>query len=121
LYVGFKTIGPTRIDGPLGVAKEAVDGAKVGKRFACKVGACDVSYAAKWLLQRHLNGIHHLVMEQGKLGRPSTQNEGPRCQDHASMNTMVLVDPLASLQLNDQKANARTKKKVIERVGATSS
>jgi hypothetical protein len=91
LYVGFKTIGPAGIDGPLGVAKEGVDGAKVGKRFACKVGACDVSYAAKWLL----NGTHHLVMEQGKLGHPSTQHEGPRCQDHASMNTKVLVDPLA--------------------------
>jgi hypothetical protein len=35
-----------------------------------------------------------LLMEQGKLGHPSTQHEGPRCQDHASMNTKVLVDPL---------------------------
>ncbi len=83
------------MDGPLGVGKEGVDGAKVGKRFACKVGARDVSYAAKWLLQRHLDGTHHLVMEQGKLGHPSTQHEGPRCQDHAFMNTKVLVDPLA--------------------------
>jgi hypothetical protein len=115
LYVGLKTIGPAGIDGPLGVAKEGVDGAKVGKSFAFKVGACDVSYATKWLLQRHLDGTHHLVMEQGKLGHPFTQHEGPRCQDHASMNTKVLVDPLVSLRLNDQKANARTKRKVIEK------
>ncbi len=55
-----------------------------------------------------------LLMEQGKLGHPSTQHEGPRCQDHASMNTKVLVDPLVWLRLNDQKANVRTKRKVIE-------
>ncbi len=37
-------------NGPSWVAKEGVEWATVGKRFTCKVGACDVSYIAKYLL-----------------------------------------------------------------------
>jgi hypothetical protein len=92
-YVGLGTYGPPR------VVKERVEWAKVTKRFAYKVGACDVYYAAKWLLQRHFDGPHHLAMEQGKSSCClSTQHEGPRCQDNASMNAKVVVNPLAQLR-----------------------
>jgi hypothetical protein len=108
LYVDLETNGPSRL------AKEGVKWAKVGKRFTCKVSACDVFYMAKWLLWKHFVGTHHLAMEQGKSFCPSTLHEGPRCQDHASMNAKVLANPLAQLQQNDQKANAHTKGKAIE-------
>jgi hypothetical protein len=87
-YVDLETNGPSR------VAEEGVEWAKVGKRFTCKVGACDVSYMAKWLFWKHFVGTNHLAMEQGKSFCPSTWHEGPRCQDHASMNVKVLANPL---------------------------
>ncbi len=77
---------------------QVVEWAKVRKRFTCKVGAYDIFYAAKWLLQRHLDGPHLLAMGQGKSNcRLSIEHEGPRCQDHASMNAKVMVNPLAQL------------------------
>jgi hypothetical protein len=39
---------------------------------------------------------------------------GQRCQDHASMNAKVLVNPLVQIQWNDQRANAHAKSKAIE-------
>jgi len=60
LYVDLET------NGPLGVAKEGVEWAKVVKRFTCKVGTHYVSYPTKWLFWKHFIGTHHLAMEQGK-------------------------------------------------------
>jgi hypothetical protein len=54
------------------------------------------------------------AMEQGKYFCPFTWHEGPRCQNHASVNAKVLANPLVQLRRNDEKANAHAKKKAIE-------
>jgi hypothetical protein len=40
-------------------------------------------------------------MELGKLKRPSTREEGPKHQDHMTMNAQVLNNPLAQFHHNE--------------------
>jgi hypothetical protein len=49
-------------------------------------------------------------MELGKPKCPSTQEKNPRHQDHVAMNAQVLINPLAWLRHNEQKAIVRAKK-----------
>jgi len=50
---------------------------KVGSKWTCKVGICIITYYAKWLLTKHLNEVHGLVVGKAKLGRPVTSEGGP--------------------------------------------
>jgi hypothetical protein len=77
---------------PPSVAIEGVHWAKDGPKFAYKIDWCDASYIAKYNLVRHLWVHHNVTMEPE---RPSTQEEGPRHQYHATMNVWVLNNLLA--------------------------
>ncbi len=80
---------------PPPVAIKGVQWVMDGPKFACNVDGCDASYMAKYNLVRHLRVCHNVTMELGKRGRPSTREQGPRVQDHATMNLQVLNNPLA--------------------------
>jgi hypothetical protein len=56
---------------------------------------------AKYDLVQHLQAHHNVTMEAGKLGCPSTQEEGLKHQDHATMNVQVLSNPLAQFWCNE--------------------
>ncbi len=77
------------------VTIEGVHRAKDGPKFAYRVVGCDASYTAKYNLVRHLRACHNVTMEPNKLGCPSIQEEGPRHQDHTTMNVRILNNPLA--------------------------
>jgi hypothetical protein len=59
---------------------------------------------------RHLRVHHNVTMEPSKLGHPSTQEQGPRIQDHEAMNVWVLSNPLACFHHNEQKAIVKVKR-----------
>jgi hypothetical protein len=63
---------------------------KVGSKWKCKVSICIVAYCAKWLLTKHLKGVHGVVVEKVKLGKPSTFARDHRHQGHAKMNARIL-------------------------------
>jgi hypothetical protein len=67
---------------------------KVGWKWKCKIGICIIAYCDKWLLTKHLNEVHGLVVEKAKLGRFSTFEKGLRHQDHAKMNACSLGDAM---------------------------
>jgi hypothetical protein len=72
------------------VAIEGVHWARDGPKFARTIDGCDASYTAKYNLVQHLWACHNVVMEPSKPRRPSTQEEGPKVQDHVAMNAQVL-------------------------------
>jgi hypothetical protein len=74
---------------------------KVGSKRKCKVGTCNVTCCAKWLLTKHLKEVHGLVAEKSKPGRPSTFVGGLRHQDHAKMNARILGNAMAMQRRND--------------------
>jgi hypothetical protein len=65
---------------------------------------------AKYNLVQHLWAHHNVVVESSKPEHSSTWEEGPRVQDHTTMNAKVLSNPLAWFRRNDQKAIARAKR-----------
>jgi len=77
------------------VALKSVYRARDGLKCACKVDGCDASYMAKYNLVRHLSMHHNVVMDSSKFKCPSIQKEGPRHQNHATMNVQVLSNLLA--------------------------
>jgi len=79
---------------------EDVEWVHEGSRWVCKINGCTDSYAAKWLLHRHLDNKHGLHLEVGKFGCPSIHLGGPKQQDHGSMNVHILNNPLAMLKHN---------------------
>jgi len=72
-------------------------------KMKCKVGICIVTYAAKWLLTKHLKEVHGLITKKAKPRRPSTSERGLRCQNHAKMNVPILGNAMAMQRWNDQK------------------
>jgi hypothetical protein len=42
-----------------------------GSKGCCKINVCTSSYAAKWLLHRHLDQTHGLQMQLGRSWHPS--------------------------------------------------
>jgi hypothetical protein len=59
-----------------GDAMEENEWVHEGSRACCKVNACSNSYAAKWLLCKHLDQTNGLQMQLGKFGHPSTSPKG---------------------------------------------
>jgi hypothetical protein len=49
-------------------------------------------------------------MESSKPKCPSTWEQGPKVQDHMTMNARVLNNPLAQFHRNEQKVIARVKR-----------
>jgi hypothetical protein len=83
-----------------------------GSKWKCKINGCTNTYAAKWLLHKHLDNKHGLHMELGKSSRPSTRVGGPRQQNHHAMNAQILSNPHARQKWNEKKALNRVKKKI---------
>ncbi len=52
-------------------------------------------------------------MELSKRRHPSTQEHGPKVQDHAAMNARVLNNLLAWFRRNEQKAIARVRRHTL--------
>jgi len=75
--------------------KEFGGASKDVPKFACSVDGCDASYMAKYNLMWHLWAHHTITMESNKLEHPSIWEQGPKVQDHATMNVQVLNNPLA--------------------------
>ncbi len=92
------------------IAIKGVHWARDGPKFSCKVDGCDASYTTKYNLIWHLWAHRNVTMESGKLGCPSIRKEGPRRQDHMTINAWVLSNPLAWFRHNDQKAIAKAKR-----------
>ncbi len=88
------------------VAIEVVHWARDGPKFACRVDGRNASYMAKYNLVQRLQAHHNVTMEAGKLRCPSTQKEGLKHQDHATMNVQV-SNPLAQFWCNEQKVIVR--------------
>ncbi len=53
-----------------------------------------------------------MVMELGKPKHPSTQEEGPRHQDHVAMNVWVLSNLLVWFHCNEQKAITKARRHI---------
>jgi hypothetical protein len=53
---------------------------------------------------------HNVIMEPGKLERPSIRKDDLRHQDHMTMNVWVLNNPLVRFHHNEHKAIAWVKK-----------
>jgi hypothetical protein len=77
------------------VSIEGVHWARDGPKFVCKIDGYGASYIAKYNLVQHLQACHNVTMELGKPGCPSTRKQGPKVQDHTTMNAQVLSNPLA--------------------------
>ncbi len=86
---------------PPQVAIEGVHWAKDGPKFVCKLDGCGASYTTEYNLVRHLQACHNVTMELGKPGHPSTGEQSPKVQDHATMNVQVLSNPLAPFYHNE--------------------
>ncbi len=95
---------------PPSVAIESVHWAKDGPKFSYRVDGCDASYMAKYNLVQHLWVHHNVTMDLGKPKHPFILEQGPRVQDHAAMNALVLINLLAWFCHNEQKAIARAKR-----------
>jgi hypothetical protein len=83
------------------VAIKGVHWARDGPKFAYRVNGCDASYIAKYNFVRYLRARHNVVMEPNKRGCPSTWGEGPKVQDHTTMNVQGLSNPLAHFRHNE--------------------
>jgi hypothetical protein len=81
-----------RVEIPPNHAMEDVDWVHKGSRWKCKINGCIDTYAAKWLLRKHLDNKHGLCMEVGKSNHPSTCVGGPR---HRAVNIRILSNPHA--------------------------
>jgi hypothetical protein len=80
-------------------------------KWKCKIGICIVAYCAKWLLTKHLKEVHGLVVENAKLGRPSTFERGFRHQNHIKLNVCILGNAMVVQRRNDQKVASCTRAK----------
>jgi hypothetical protein len=87
---------------PPSVTIKGVHRARDGPKFACRVDGCNVSYITKYNLLRHLKACHNKTMEPNKPRCPFIQEEGPRHQNHMTMNVRVLNNPLARFYCNEQ-------------------
>jgi hypothetical protein len=94
------------------VALEDVHWARDGAKFAFKVHGCNVTYIAKYNLVQHLQMQHNAIIEPSKLKCPSTREEGPKHQDHATMNAWVLNNLLARFCNNEQNVIVRAKRHI---------
>jgi len=92
------------------VTIEGAHRARDGPKFVWRVDGCDASYTTKYNLVRHLWMCHNVTMEPNKPKCPSTWEEGPRHQDHTTMNVRVLNNPLARFCHNEQNAIARVRR-----------
>jgi hypothetical protein len=81
-----------------------------GSKWSWRVVACTSSYVAKWFFCKHLEWIHSLRMQIGRLGHPYTRSRGPRQQDHGSMNVRILSNLHARQKWNEKKAFDQMKK-----------
>jgi len=95
------------------VAIEGVHWAKDGPKFSCSVNGRDAFYMIKCNLVQHLQVRHNVTMESGKLKRPSIWEQGPKVQDHATMNVQVLSNLLAQFHHNEQKVVVRAKRHAL--------
>jgi len=77
------------------VAIKGVHWATDGPEFVCRVDGCNASYIVKYNLVRHLQACHNVTMESNTPRHPSTQEQGPKVQDHATMDARVLNNHLA--------------------------
>ncbi len=91
------------------IALKGLHGEKDGTKFAYIVDRCDVNYIANYNLVCHLQAHHNVIVELGKLERPSIWEEGPLHQGHAIMNVQVLNNTLTQFHHNKQKATAKAK------------
>ncbi len=92
------------------VTIEGVHRARDGPKFAWKVDGCDASYMTKYNSVRYLWMCHNVTMEPNKPVCPSTWEEGPRHQDHTTLNLWVLNNPLAQFCHNEQKVITKVKR-----------
>jgi len=76
---------------------------KIKSKWKYKVGTRIVTYCAKWLLTKHLNEVHGLVVEKAKFERFSTFEKGLRHRDHVKINACILGNVMAMQRQSDQK------------------
>jgi len=104
------TMTHSNVVAPPLVAIEGVHRVTDGPKCACRVDGCNASYMAKYNLVWHLRACNNVTIELGKLGCPSTTEEGLRHQDYAVMNVQVLNNLLAPFHHNEQKAIAKVRR-----------
>jgi hypothetical protein len=97
------------------VALEGVHWARDGTKFVCRANGCNM--ATKYNMVCHLWAHHNVIMELGKPECPSTWEEGPTHQDHATMNAQVLSNPLAHFCHKGTKGNCKGQKACKLKVG----
>ncbi len=83
------------------VALEGVHWAREVAKFACRVDWCNMTYAAKYNLVRHLHAHHNVTMEPSKPKWPFTWEKCLKHQNHMTMNAQVLNNPLAWFHHNE--------------------
>jgi hypothetical protein len=57
------------------MVRKEKDWTKVGSKWECKIGIYIIAHCAKWLLTKHLKGVHDLIAKKAKPKRLSTLKE----------------------------------------------
>jgi hypothetical protein len=88
------------------MARKDKEWMKVELKWKCKIGTCIVPYCAKWLLTKHLNEVHGLVVKKTKLRKHPIFKRGLRHQDYVKMNIRILKNAMAMQRWNDHKVDS---------------